>query len=644
MEQVAAPVGTSGSRGLSTVASVVLIGLAVLEFALWLPQYLTWPWWADHDVFATMALGWNAGLRPYRDLVGNNFPGTIYFFWIVGRLAGWGNVVAYNAFDATLFGVLGLTTLLWGRRRFGVWLPGAVTLFTLVTYYIDLDFSMVAQRDWHAALFVALALIVLEVIPGKAGLVASPVLAAIGFSVRPQVLMFLPGLLWGAWTTETSPKNPGGFRRSAFWLGGFAGAVALLFCPLLREGLVTDLLQGFTSVIPGTTYNEPKGLQLLQIGLRIGAKGRVWALLPVLAILWPLARSRTQRSAIGWSLLLAGAVAYMAITPLMRPYVTHAFWLIWAFTLGVAVAMVREEAVARPWPWQAGAVSLLGLAMTLDVGSVPSTCRLSLQMPALRALAGNRPVAKAPVGYKHPYEGTVVLPPWSDYQATLEYLKTELAPSTRVANALNGVAINGPTGRLPALPSESLTWLFVVRPTDEDRFIATLRANPDSVVVWDPEAAGATSVPAQFPRLAETIRTLYEPAARFGPIAIWRRKVKPLTALLQKDRWLDAPRTWHHPVTDRGEHGQPRIPETNGDHGSNAELFPGHTFRHRTGELTRPDRTPVPGPDGREAVDRGLRRIRLDGVDSPAAGQEDGRISECLKASNRRSRPLEEMH
>ena len=525
MERVAAPVGTSGSPGLAERGSAVLIGLAALEFALWLPQYLTWPWWADHDVFATMALGWNAGLRPYRDLVGNNFPGTIYFFWIVGKLAGWGNVVAYNAFDASLLGVLGIATLLWSRRRFGGWLPGAVTLFALVTYYINLDFSMVAQRDWHAALFVALAMIVLEVIPGTAGLLASPLFAAIGFSIRPQVLMFVPGLLWAVWAAEPSRMTAGGFRRSAIWLVGFAGAVALLFYPLVREGLVSDLLQGFASVVPGTSYNEAKGAQLLMIGLRIGARARVWAMLPMLVIPWPLAGLQTRRSAIGWSLLLAGAVAYMAITPLLRPYVTHAFWLIWAFTLGVVVAMIREEAVARPWPWQARAVALLGLAMILDVGTIPSTCRLSLQMPALRALAGHRPVAKAPVGYKHPFEGTVILPPWGDYLATLAYLRTELAASTRVANALNGVALNGPTGRLPALPSESLTWLFVVRPADEERFITTLRASTDSVVVWNPEAAGETSVPERFPRLAETIRTLYEPSARFGPIAVWRRRV-----------------------------------------------------------------------------------------------------------------------
>ena len=117
------------------------------------------------------------------------------------------------------------------------------------------------------------------------------------------------------------------------------------------------------------------------------------------------------------------------------------------------------------------------------------------------------------------------LPPWSDYQATLAYLRSELAPSTRVANALKGIAVNGPTGRLPAFPAESLTWLFVVRPTDEEWFNATLCASTDSVVVWSPEAAGKFSVRERFPRLADTIRTLYEPSARFGPIAVWKRKL-----------------------------------------------------------------------------------------------------------------------
>jgi hypothetical protein len=531
MEKAKSPIRMTEVGALSALVAIALIGLAGLQFALWLVQYLTWPWWADHDVFATMAQAWSAGQRPYRDLVSNNFPGAIYEFWVVGKLAGWGNVVAYNAFDAVLLAVLGMGTLVWSQRRFASLLPGAVTLYALGAYYFDLDFSLVAQRDWHAGLFVALAMIVLEVMPGALGPLVSALLTAIGFSIRPQVLMFVPGLVWGAWTASSSDlvTLTGGFRRSAVWLAGLGVAIVLVFSPLLYEGLVRDLAQGVAAVIPGTSYYVPRGYQLWTVALRLGAQARVWALFPALAVLWPVVNRRTRRSVINWLLLLAGSLAYLAITPFVFPYVYHPFWLLWAFLLGVLTAMVRQEALERSWSWRAAAVVLFGLAMVLDVGDFPSACRKSLVKPALRALRAHQAVAAAPVGYTHRYGTTVNLPPWTDYQAALAYLRSELGPSTRVANALKGIAINGPTGRLPAFPAESVTWLFAVRPTDEERFIATIRACPDSVVVWDPDDTGATSVPLRFPTLATAIRNLYEPSKTFGPVAVWKRKTETST-------------------------------------------------------------------------------------------------------------------
>ena len=62
---------------------------------VWIPHYLTWPWFADHDVFATLALGWEHGQLPYRDLSGNNFPGSIYLFWLLGKLFGWGRTGSF---------------------------------------------------------------------------------------------------------------------------------------------------------------------------------------------------------------------------------------------------------------------------------------------------------------------------------------------------------------------------------------------------------------------------------------------------------------------------------------------------------------------------------------------------------------------
>ena len=340
--------------------------------------------------------------------------------------------------------------------------------------------------------------------------------------------MFVPGLLWAL---NAEGDHAGGcnhvqgrwvdLRLTASWLVGFAILTGILFLPLIVQGLMGDFVAGLTTVLPGSTYNQGKLAQLGSIVVRILAHGRVWGLPLAIALLWPSASVSTRMSGIGWLILLGGSVAYMAITPVLRPYTLHAFWLIWAFPLGILVAMLVE---ATAHPWRDRMLSFVLLAMVIDAGFIPSACKPAGLIPAVKALARGRAPEQAPWSYRHPYGDSMILFPWADYQATLAYLRTELGPETRVANALKGIALNGPTGRLPAFPAESVTWLFVVRPSDEARFITTLHATPDSVVVWAPGVTGPTSVPSQFPRLAQAIRELYEPAARFGAIEVWRRR------------------------------------------------------------------------------------------------------------------------
>ena len=83
--------------------------------ATWIPHYVTWPWYCDHDHFAQLAQLWDSGTaRPYRDVFTFQFPGEIYVFWVLGKVFGWVNSIAFYAFDAIL--VIG----------FGVYLsPGA---------------------------------------------------------------------------------------------------------------------------------------------------------------------------------------------------------------------------------------------------------------------------------------------------------------------------------------------------------------------------------------------------------------------------------------------------------------------------------------------------------------------------------------
>src|SRR5829696_4087713 len=103
-------------RGPLTAA---LCGLCAFQLSTWIPHYLTWPFWADHDVFATIAQGWDDGRLPYRDLYCNNFPGTVYLFWALGKAFGWGRTLPFYAVDAALVVALGALLIGWSRRRLG---------------------------------------------------------------------------------------------------------------------------------------------------------------------------------------------------------------------------------------------------------------------------------------------------------------------------------------------------------------------------------------------------------------------------------------------------------------------------------------------------------------------------------------------
>src|SRR4051812_10762923 len=67
-------------RALGTPLTAVVGSACLVMLVTWVPHYLTWPWWSDLDVFATMAQAWRSGIEPYRDLIEVNFPGQLYLF------------------------------------------------------------------------------------------------------------------------------------------------------------------------------------------------------------------------------------------------------------------------------------------------------------------------------------------------------------------------------------------------------------------------------------------------------------------------------------------------------------------------------------------------------------------------------------
>jgi hypothetical protein len=252
----------------------------------------------------------------------------------------------------------------------------------------------------------------------------------------------------------------------------------------------------------------------------------VWAtIIPLLPSACALSQS-AWRTGVCWLLALAGAVLYYAITPVERPYSAHPFWLMWGVSLAVITGIVLSHLAAG----LTARLTLVLLVLCVNVSPHPRFCNPVRCVKDLIALWHGQPQVDAPLGYTHPYgirfAGDDILFPWEDYRSLLDYLRGHTAPDVRVANALPAVAVDGPVGRQSAFPAESATWLFIMRPGEEPDFAEALQRALNSVVVWAPGQTGKYSLQ-RFPLLVRTIRTWYEPEAKFGMLEVWRRRPQP---------------------------------------------------------------------------------------------------------------------
>lgn len=502
--------------------------LCVAQLATWIPHYLTWPWFADHDVFATLAQGWDAGLMPYRDLAGNNFPGTVYLFWVLGRAFGWGRTVPFYAVDAGLVCSLGVAMILWSRRRFARILPGLVGYATFLSYYLALDYSRAGQRDWHGPLLMVMGLMAAECGSGWGGRIVSALLAALALSFRPQVVLLVPAMMLAVARPGTEPGRSRWEPAKAVLAWGLAFGLftALAFVPLVEAGIVEDFLRGVRLTMYGSRYNQV-GPSLFFRQMVLQAMTFKFVIVPVaiLALATPTPTDLSTRLSVRiWLVALAGAFLYKPLSPVPYPYLTHALVLVWSMNVAVLTHLTLLPKLATP------AVRLVVVLLTLglSVDARPEFCSVQRSLLALKDLARGIDPVEPPLGYLElPVDLEAVPYPWRDYRATLEHLRRGSRPEVRVANLLRVVpALTGPTARLPALPAESLAWLLV-KPDDEAAFVKALERAGDSVVVWSPREALTPEwmrLASVIRRFAPVIRRLYEPKARFGMIEVWRRK------------------------------------------------------------------------------------------------------------------------
>jgi hypothetical protein len=526
--------------GLDRLAALVMAGgltiaavaVCVALLATWVPHYLLWPWHRDSDTFATMAQSWDAGILPYRDIRGYNFPGAIYLFWLLGRVAGWGRTWALYAVDATGLVLLGVTLAAWSRRCLGSLWPGVAAYLVFLTFYLNLDYQSVAQRDWHASLCMVLGLLTLQAWPGRTSRILSALLAALALTIRPHVVVFLPAL-WAAiaerieqpGTRPTGSRPPRGLVRSfAEWSLAFGTFTVLAFSPLLIAGIADDLVRGLRIVAYGGRYHRDDPAGFAQVAATQLQEPTTLIVIGLLALVLLSTRGESRRRGATWALALAAALVYRLIHPVQHYYLIFPVTLVGTVASAVSMAWIADRVGIAP------TLRLIAVLLLISETSAgfPRFCNLSRTLNALASLSRGQTLPTwSPPGSSMWFElRRARWYSWDNYRRVLIHLRATTSPTTLVANVLNEPpfpAINGPTARRSPFRAESgICWMLLVDIDLEPEFTAALEQPTDVVVVWAP-AVHEHAMQLRLTRLAAVIRKHYRPEARFGRIEVWRR-------------------------------------------------------------------------------------------------------------------------
>jgi hypothetical protein len=492
--------------------SLLIAGL----LASWAPHYVTWPWHRDADSYATMAQSWDAGIRPYRDIRAFNFPGHVYLHWLIGRTLGWGRTAGFYTLDVAALVALGLALRAWSRRRLGGPLPGLVGYVAFLAFYLSLDYVSVAQRDWHATLAAALAIVALEAWPGRTAIWIAAALEAAALTIRPHAVFFLPAMI----SAIVERQRP---ARTAFeWGVALVLLTGLGFAPLLLQGIFDDLIRGLRVVAPGGPYSRATPSVALEI--IAGELSNPWtiAILGSLIALWkfdeqlrPLART--------WFLALVAAILYRTPHPVQHGYLATVLTLICSIALALPTAKVASIIVlARPVR-----VLVVLLIVYEAMPRIPFYCAPLGSIQAIGQLARGGEPTEPPPGCRYSwFRPDSAHYQWADYSRTLDYLRRTTSPDTQIANVLRQTplpSLNGPVGRLSPFRVESgIGWMWVIDMDLDAQFAESLVRTPNSIAVWSPDET-KVDPRLSLPRLRAVIRQFYRPEARFGSIEVWRR-------------------------------------------------------------------------------------------------------------------------
>lgn len=512
---------------------IMVIGLLAFLTASWLPHYLTWPLWPDSHAYASLAIGWEQGIEPYRDVVTFNFPGQIYLFWVLGKTFGWGQTWPFYAADAALIASVGACMIIWSRRVFGETLSGLIGCLALAVILMDLDISQAGQRDWHSTAFVMISLMVLQCGRSRLRFACSAIFFALGFIFRPHVVLFGPAIIAAIALDRYDHRERDlkpFLRACLLWGFVFAAGLVAGFLPLITHDLFGAFLEDLKVARHGGSYAAMTLRTAIVLFLAKFVMREYLLMIVSTLTLGFLSGRDTVRIVLPWTIALIFALSYQSVHPISHDYLMLPLKTIYTVNLAILAAEVRKSLGGETLL----AAGISAAVVLLAFNKWPDECSPQAAIRTSRAFLTGSSDSEVPHGARRYFhQGEIDIRdrrsgyPWADYVATIEYLKSKTTPKTRVAGAFKRMpfpSLNWAAGRPTPWPGEGgTTFLLVLGLEKEEGFIdALLNAPDDTVVVWAPgEKAEADRV--DFERLEKTIMEHFAPEASFGVFQIYRR-------------------------------------------------------------------------------------------------------------------------
>jgi hypothetical protein len=316
-------------------------------------------------------------------------------------------------------------------------------------------------------------------------------------------------------------------RALAEWGIALIGFTVLAYLPLILQGLFDDFLRGIAFVSPAGSYGHRSPADRLESLMRQIRTTTIAG--PPLGILLLLPRSghSTIRRATTWLVVMGMSLLYMPVAPATHDYQLHPLHLVLSVNIAILAHLILRAPAVRP----EYNLALL-LVLVSPYFSKPVYCSVRATAERLPGLVRGQWPAAMPWRFPSPYEDR------TNYPELIDYLRRSTDKTMRIADLrLSVEPVCGVVGRLSPFPIDeaSLVWIRnlsgkAIPMTTEREYIPYLERTPNSIVVWEPskslkgEYFGPRREPFEYRELAETVRRLYEPEARFGPIEVWRRR------------------------------------------------------------------------------------------------------------------------